>query len=146
MFTISTHDNNIKICRSGHYLLLRLPEPVFVFCSFLMTLNRFGLAIIISISKILVKKSIDPKLNLPLSRRLSFLQCSFSCSIGQLIFVVFLSFLFLFSSSEEEEGDRVRFLDATRSTRFLPSLSSSEEEEGDRLRFLDETRSTRSTR
>src|ERR1043166_5445534 len=89
------------------------------FCSFLRTLNRFGLAIIISISKILVKKSTDPKLNLPLSRRLSFLRCSFSCSIGQLIFVVFFSFLFLFSSSEEKEGDRVRFLDATRSTRFF---------------------------
>src|SRR6185295_5588635 len=35
------------------------------FCSFLRTLNRFGLAIIISISKILVKKSTDLKLNLP---------------------------------------------------------------------------------
>src|ERR1043166_2615983 len=66
------------------------------FCSFLRTLNRFGLAIIISISKILVKKSIDPKLNLPLSRRLLFLRRSFSCSIGQLIFVVFLLFFISF--------------------------------------------------
>src|SRR6185436_10330578 len=142
----STHDNNIKTCRSGHHLLLRPPEPVLFFCSFLRTLNRFGLAIIISISKILVKKSTDPKLNLPLSRRLSFLRRSFSCSIGQLIFVVFLLFFISFSSSSEEEGDRLRFLDATHSTRFLPLFSSSEEEEDDRLRFLDETRSTRSTR
>src|ERR1043166_2272045 len=66
------------------------------FCSFLRTLNRFGLAIIISISKILVKKSTDPKLNLPLSRRLSFLRRSFSWSIGQLIFVVFLLFFISF--------------------------------------------------
>src|SRR5205823_1627580 len=31
MFTISTHNNNIKTCRFGHHLLLRLPEPVFLF-------------------------------------------------------------------------------------------------------------------
>src|SRR5436190_10811135 len=91
MFTISTHDNNIKICRFGHHLLLRLPEPVF--CSF----HWFWLAIIISISKMLVKKSTDLKLNLPLSRRLSLLRRSFSCGIGQLIFVAsplfFVSFV-----------------------------------------------------
>src|ERR1041385_9386106 len=139
MFTISTHDNNIKTCRSGHHLLLRLPEPVFVFCSFLRTLNRFGLAIIISISKILVKKSTDLKLNLPLSRRLSFLQRSFSCGIG-LIFVVFLLFFIPFFFFFGGGGRPGTFLDATRSTRFLPSLSSSEEEEGDRAHFLDATR------
>src|SRR5207248_7576753 len=94
MFTISTHDNNIKTCRFGHHLLLRLPELVFCF------FHWFRLAIIISISKMLVKKSIDLKLNLPLSRRLSLLWCSFSCSIGQLIFVssllFFLSFVTFF--------------------------------------------------
>src|SRR6185436_6044599 len=62
MFTISTHDNNIKTCRSGHHLLLRLPESVFVFFAFF----------------------------------LSFLRRSFSCSIGQLIFVVFLLFFISF--------------------------------------------------
>src|ERR1044071_6000654 len=100
MFTISTYDNNIKTCRSGHHLPLRLPEPVFVFCSFLGILDRFGLAIIISISKILVKKSTDLKLNLPLSRHLSLLRRSFSCGIGQLIFVAsplfFISFVTFF--------------------------------------------------
>ena len=94
MFTISTHDSNIKTCWSGHHLLLRLPEPVF--CSF----HWFGLAIIISISKMLVKKSTDLKLNLPLSRHLLFLRCSFSCGIGQLIFVAsplfFISFITFF--------------------------------------------------
>src|ERR1043166_7554157 len=77
------------------------------FCSFLRTLNRFGLAIIISISKILVKKSTDLKLNLPLSRRLSFLRHSFSCGIGQLIFVVFLLFFisfFFFFGGEGRPG------------------------------------------
>src|SRR5207248_8354164 len=94
MFTISTYDNNIKTCRSSHHLLLRLPE--LVFCSF----HWFGLAIIISISKMLVKKSTDLKLNLPLSCCLSFLWCSFSCGIGQLIFVAsplfFISFVTFF--------------------------------------------------
>src|SRR5437868_9775844 len=94
MFTISTHDNNIKTCRFGHHFLLRLPEPVF--CSF----HWFGLAIIISISKMLVKKLTDLKLNLLLSHRLSFLQHSFSYSIGQLIFVAsplfFISFVTFF--------------------------------------------------
>src|SRR5213078_287741 len=84
MFTISTHDNNIKTCRSGHHLLLRLPE--LVFCSFYW----FGLAIIISTSKML---STDLKLNLPLSRRLSL---SFSYGIGQLIFVASLLFFISF--------------------------------------------------
>src|SRR5207237_10288927 len=88
-FTISTHDNNIKTCRFSHHLLLRLPEPVF--CSF----HWFWLAIIISISKMLVKKSTDLKLNLPLSRHLLLLRRSFSCGIGQLIFVAFSS-LFCF--------------------------------------------------
>src|ERR1043165_5203491 len=44
---------------------------------------------------LLVKKSTDLKLNLPLSRRLSFLRRSFSCGIG-LIFVVFLLFFISF--------------------------------------------------
>src|SRR5256714_13486191 len=112
MFTISTHDNNIKTCRFGHHLLLRLPE--LVFCSF----HWFWLAIIISISKMLVKKSTDLKLNLPLSHRLSLLWRSFSCGIGQLIFVASPLFLFLSSlSSSSSDGVRAHFLSDERSTR-----------------------------
>src|SRR5205085_3526973 len=90
MFTISTHDNNIKTCRFGHHLLLCLPEPVFY------SFHWFWLAIIISISKMLVKKSTDLKLNLPLSRRLSLLWHSFSYGFGQLIFVAFPLFFISF--------------------------------------------------
>src|SRR5207302_1365869 len=36
MFTISTHDNNIKTCRFVHHHLLRLPEPVFLFFSLVL--------------------------------------------------------------------------------------------------------------
>src|SRR5256885_257376 len=97
MFTISTHDNNIKTCRFGYHLLPLYQNQFF--CSF----HWFCLAIIISISKMLVKKSTDLKLNLPLSRRLSLLRRSFSCGIGQLIFVAsplffvsFVTFFFFF--------------------------------------------------
>src|SRR5436190_20922651 len=93
MFTISTHDNNIKTCRFSHHLLLRLPEPVFY------SFHWFGLAIIISISKMLVKKSTDLKLNLPLSRRLSLLWRSFSCGIVccfSSLFYFFRHFFFFF--------------------------------------------------
>src|SRR5438067_12521652 len=109
MFTISTHDNNIKTCRFSHHLLLRLPKPVF--CSF----HWFWLAIIISISKMLVKKSTDLKLNLPLSRRLSLLRRSFSCGIGQLIFVASPLFFVLSSlSSSSSDGVRAPFLSDER--------------------------------
>src|SRR5438067_5736550 len=112
MFTISTHDNNIKTCRFGHHHLLRLPEPVF--CSF----HWFWLAIIISISKMLVKKSTDLKLNLPLSCRLSLLWRSFSCGIGNLFLLLLLSFLFLSSlSSSSSDGVWARFLSDEHSTR-----------------------------
>src|SRR3989440_1490044 len=115
MFTINTHDNNIKTCRSGHHLLLCLPEPVFY------SFHWFRLAIIISISKMLVKKSTDLKLNLPLSRRLLFLWCSFSCSISQLIFVAsplfFISFVTFFFFcvwacflSDERSTHSIRFV------------------------------------
>src|SRR5215208_1269782 len=84
------------------------------FCSF----HWIGLAIIISISKMLVKKSTDLKLNLPLSHRLLLLWRSFSCGIGQLILLLLLSFLFLSSlSSSSSDGVRARFLSDERSTR-----------------------------
>src|SRR5947207_7138584 len=112
MFTISTHDNNIKTCRFGHHHLLRLPEPVF--CSF----HWFWLAIIISISKMLVKKSTDLKLNLPLSRRLCFCDAVFRVVSGNLFLLLLLSFLFLSSlSSSSSDGVRARFLSDERSMR-----------------------------
>src|ERR1043166_4303556 len=95
MFTISTHDNNIKHADPVIIFHYVYQNRFLFFCSFLRILNRFGLAIIISISKILVKKSTDLKLNLPLCSRLSFLRRSFSCGIG-LIFVVFLLFFIPF--------------------------------------------------
>src|SRR2546421_12693369 len=91
MFTISTHDNNIK--HADPVIIFYYVYQNQFFCSF----HWFGLAIIISISKMLVKKSTDLKLNLPLSRRLSLLWRSFSCGIGQLIFVTSPLFLFLSS-------------------------------------------------
>src|ERR1041385_4363503 len=145
MFTISTHDNNIKTCRSGHHLLLRLPEPVLFFCSFLRTLNQFGLAIIISISKILVKKSTDLKLNLPLSRRLSFLRRSFSYGIG-LIFVVFLLFFISFFFFFGGEGRPGTFFKCNAFNAFSSITFFFGGGGGDRARFLDATRSTRSMR
>src|SRR6266496_3659229 len=97
MFTISTHDNNIK--HADSVIIIYYVYQNRFFCSFYW----FWLAIIISISKMLVKKSTDLKLNLPLSRRLSLLWRSFSCGIGQLIFVAsplffifFVTFFFFF--------------------------------------------------
>src|SRR5881227_2683165 len=71
MFTISTHDNNIK--HADSVIIIYYVYQNRFFCSF----HWFGLAIIISISKMLVKKSTDLKLNLPLSRRLLLLWRSF---------------------------------------------------------------------
>ena len=106
-----------------------------------------------SISKMLVKKSTDLKPNLPLSRHLSLLWRSFSCGIGQLIFVASPLFFISFVT-----GVRARFLSDERSTRstrwvlfvllsfvLLSSLSSSSSD-GDRVRFFTDERSTRSTR
>src|SRR2546430_12352032 len=91
MLTISTHNNNIK--HADPVIFFYYVYQNWFFCSF----HWFGLAIIISISKMLVT---DLKLNLPLSRHLSFLRCSFSCGIGQLIFLAsslfFISFVTFF--------------------------------------------------
>src|SRR2546421_11037484 len=99
MFTISTHDNNIKTCRFGHIFYYVYQNQFF--CSF----HWFWLAIIISISKMLVKKSTDLKLNLPLSRRLSLLRPVFRVVSGNLFLLLLLSFLFLSSlSSSSSDG------------------------------------------
>src|SRR2546429_9907210 len=106
MFTISTHDNNIK--HADPVIIFYYVYQNWFFCSF----HWFGLAIIISISKMLVKKSTDLKLNLPLSRRLRFCDAVFRVVSGNLFLLLLLSFLFLSSLSSSSSSDSVR-------TRFL---------------------------
>src|SRR5947207_12766523 len=73
----------------------------------------------------LVKKSTDLKLNLPLSRRLSLLRCSFSCGIGQLIFVAsplfFVSFVTFFFFFRRRPGTFLK----CRTLNALNALSAS---------------------